>query len=71
MLKLHLQKLVKTTWMEQTVKFEVVNGEKVARKINDLTQGSIIPKFKNLDLMINYLNFILLKKLKTNYGKIY
>lgn len=34
------------SWMEQTVKFEVVNGEKVARKINDLTQGSIIPKFK-------------------------
>lgn len=34
------------SWMEQTVKFETVNGRKIARQINELAQGSIIPLFK-------------------------
>lgn len=34
------------SWMEQSVHFEEINGIKVARPINELTQGSIIPKFK-------------------------
>jgi len=34
------------SWMSQTVEFKDKNGKKVAEIKNDLTQGSIIPKFK-------------------------
>lgn len=34
------------SWMEQSVLFEDNNGNKVAKQINELTQGSIIPKFR-------------------------
>lgn len=34
------------SWMSQTVEFKNINGNKVAEVKNDLTQGSIIPKFK-------------------------
>lgn len=46
------------SWMEQSVVFEEKDGKKYATQINELVQGSIIPKFKLRfnDKLKDYLN---------------